>query len=90
MLTVTNKQTASSTPHLLSKSTTYVIMSLYSIPFARPQCCVGSNPEDPSLQAPIRVAPNLPLVPPRNLATSFTTIEDTRTTLKPTISSYIT
>ena len=32
-------------------------MSLYSIPFARPQCCVGSNPEDPLLQAPIRVAP---------------------------------
>jgi len=51
------KQTASSTPHLLSKPTTYVIMSLYSITFARPQCCVGSNPEDPSLQAPIRVAP---------------------------------
>ena len=31
-------------------------MSLYFIPFARPQCCVGSNPEDPLLPAPIRVA----------------------------------
>jgi hypothetical protein len=34
--------------------------------------------------------PNLPLVPPRNLTMSFKTKEDTRTNLKPMISSYIT
>jgi hypothetical protein len=51
------KQTASSTPHLLLKPTTSILMSLHFIPFARPQCCVGSNPEDPSQPAPIRVAP---------------------------------
>ena len=51
------KQTASSTPHLLSKPTTYILTSLHFIPFARPRCLVGSTPEDPLHPAPICVAP---------------------------------
>jgi hypothetical protein len=40
-------------------------------------------------QPPSALLPNLPLIPPRNLATSFTMIEDTRTNQKTTISSCI-